>query len=434
MIATRPPAVAGMFYPGDPPTLTATVDALLGEASSTTDRQPKALIVPHAGYIYSGSTAAAAYASLAPWAASIHRVILLGPTHRVAVEGIALPEAEAFATPLGTIRLDAQAITVIADLPQIVFSDKVHAFEHSLEVHLPFLQRVLDNSRWSRWPSATLHPEAVAEVLDLLWGGPANADRRQLRPVAFPALRHGAAGRQQHLPAHPATRRSPQSRTGLRRLSDQRPATRRPPSRPEAATARPVQLGRHGWRQEPRRRLRLLCLQRANRPCLTSAPPADAGPQRHRRPLSVSAAPATVDAARAAKTRRHLRHADPARPAARLHRQPRSLATTAQDVQENATRRRLPRPALRAAERRRTGPNPGRSLAADAARADELHQRSRRPRPVAPGRRWRDLQRRPPSPTFLPQVWEQLPEPRPSWPISSRRPGCRPATGGRMSA
>jgi len=172
MIATRPPAVAGMFYPGDPAVLSATVDQLLADSASAADSQPKALIVPHAGYVYSGSTAAAAYATLAPWAAGIHRVVLLGPTHRVAVDGIALPEAEAFATPLGTIRLDAQAITVIADLPQIVFSDKVHAFEHSLEVHLPFLQRVL--GPFTLVPLAVGHagPEAVAEVLDKLWDGP----------------------------------------------------------------------------------------------------------------------------------------------------------------------------------------------------------------------------------------------------------------------
>ena len=172
MIATRPPAVAGMFYPGDPATLSATVDQLLADSTGTADSRPKALIVPHAGYVYSGSTAAAAYATLAPWAAGIHRVVLLGPTHRVAVDGIALPEAEAFATPLGTVRLDAQAITVIASLPQVVFSDHVHAFEHSLEVHLPFLQRVL--GQFTLVPLAVGHagPEAVAEVLDKLWDGP----------------------------------------------------------------------------------------------------------------------------------------------------------------------------------------------------------------------------------------------------------------------
>jgi AmmeMemoRadiSam system protein B len=169
---TRSPAVAGMFYPGDPGILSATVDQLLAATPGTADNQPKALIVPHAGYVYSGTTAATAYAMLAPWAKTIHRVILLGPTHRVAVEGIALPEAEGFATPLGTIRLDAQAIAAIADLPQIVFSDHVHAFEHSLEVHLPFLQRVLEQFTLVPLAVGDAPPEAVAEVLDRLWGGP----------------------------------------------------------------------------------------------------------------------------------------------------------------------------------------------------------------------------------------------------------------------
>jgi AmmeMemoRadiSam system protein B len=172
MINTRPPAVAGTFYPGAPQELAATVDQLLAAGGNTPDRQPKALIVPHAGYIYSGSTAATAYATLAPWAKTIRRVILLGPTHRVAVNGITLPETEAFATPLGIIRLDAQAIAAIAELPQIVFSDKVHALEHSLEVHLPFLQRLLPDFTLVPLAVGDASPEAVAEVLDRLWGGP----------------------------------------------------------------------------------------------------------------------------------------------------------------------------------------------------------------------------------------------------------------------
>ncbi|UCV30112.1 AmmeMemoRadiSam system protein B [Ferribacterium limneticum] len=172
MINTRPPAVAGTFYPGDPDALSATVDHFLAEASPQSGLQPKALIVPHAGYIYSGSTAATAYATLKPWAQTIRRVILLGPTHRVAVEGIALPEVEAFSTPLGSIQLDARAIASIAGLPQIVFSNHVHAFEHSLEVHLPFLQRVLEPFTLVPLAVGDAPPEAVAEVLDLLWGGP----------------------------------------------------------------------------------------------------------------------------------------------------------------------------------------------------------------------------------------------------------------------
>jgi AmmeMemoRadiSam system protein B len=172
MINTRPPAVAGTFYPGDPDTLAKTVDHFMADTRPQPGLQPKALIVPHAGYVYSGATAATAYATLKPWAKNIHRVILLGPTHRVAVEGIALPEVEAFSTPLGTIRLDAQAIASLAELPQIVFSNHVHAFEHSLEVHLPFLQRVLEQFTLVPLAVGDAAPEAVAEVLDLLWGGP----------------------------------------------------------------------------------------------------------------------------------------------------------------------------------------------------------------------------------------------------------------------
>lgn len=169
---SRPPAVAGMFYPSAPEELATTVDQLLAKAAITETLQPKALIVPHAGYIYSGSTAAMAYAMLAPWHSTIRRVILLGPTHRVAVNGLAVPKTEAFATPLGTVLLDKAAIARLTDLPQIVFSDHVHAEEHSLEVHLPFLQRLLDD--FTLVPLAVGHasPQAVAEVLERLWGGP----------------------------------------------------------------------------------------------------------------------------------------------------------------------------------------------------------------------------------------------------------------------
>ena len=172
MTTLRPPAVAGMFYPGNPAVLAASVDQLLAAVPVTEHLQPKALIVPHAGYIYSGSTAAAAYAMLTPWWATIRRVVLLGPTHRVAVDGIAAPQSDAFATPLGNISLDRAALDLLDELPQIVRSDRAHADEHSLEVHLPFLQRMLDD--FTLVPLAVGHasPQAVAEVLDLLCGGP----------------------------------------------------------------------------------------------------------------------------------------------------------------------------------------------------------------------------------------------------------------------
>ena len=169
---TRPPAVAGMFYPGNPAELMTTVDALLATAKQLNEPAPKALIVPHAGYIYSGSTAGMAYANLAPIRQQIKRVVLLGPTHRVAVKGIAVPEASAFATPLGNIFLDLDAIAQLRDLPQIVFSDRVHAQEHSLEVQLPFLQRVLGDFKLVPLAVGEASPQTVADVLDRLWGGP----------------------------------------------------------------------------------------------------------------------------------------------------------------------------------------------------------------------------------------------------------------------
>jgi len=172
MTHVRPPAVVGAFYPGDPAELSAVVDRLLGNAALPTGTPPKALIAPHAGYIYSGATAALAYALLTPLRRQITRVVLLGPTHRVAVDGLALPESTSFATPLGQVPLALEAMDKLRDLPQIVFSDRVHAQEHSLEVHLPFLQRQLDN--FALLPLAVGHarPEDVAEVLDRLWGGP----------------------------------------------------------------------------------------------------------------------------------------------------------------------------------------------------------------------------------------------------------------------
>lgn len=168
----RRPAVAGSFYPGDPAILAATVDRLLAGVSPPTSPPPKVLIVPHAGYIYSGSTAASAYVLLAPIRAQIHRVVLLGPTHRVAVKGLALPECAAFATPLGDIPLDLETMAELRQLPQVVMSDRVHLQEHSLEVHLPFLQRVLDDFKLLPLAVGDARPEAVAEALDLCWGGP----------------------------------------------------------------------------------------------------------------------------------------------------------------------------------------------------------------------------------------------------------------------
>ena len=170
MSITRTPVVAGMFYPADPQQLAHDVQQLLTEAHPHA-LIPKALIVPHAGYIYSAAIAATAYATLRPIAAHIRRVVLLGPTHRVAVRGLALPEADAFDTPLGRVMLDTAAVRTIAHLPQVTVSAQAHALEHSLEVQLPFLQSILPHFTLLPLAVGMASAEEVAEVLDALWGG-----------------------------------------------------------------------------------------------------------------------------------------------------------------------------------------------------------------------------------------------------------------------
>ena len=167
----RPAAVAGMFYPGSASALARNLQQMLAATAPAQARRAKAIVAPHAGYVYSGPIAASVYAPLAALRASIRRVVLLGPTHRVAVSGLALPSSTAFATPLGTIPVDQEAITAIEHLPQVVFSDAAHALEHSLEVQLPFLQTVLDE--FSLLPLAVGRATAaqVAEVLECVWGG-----------------------------------------------------------------------------------------------------------------------------------------------------------------------------------------------------------------------------------------------------------------------
>ena len=172
MSKTRSPAVAGSFYPAGADELGCSVAAMLAAAQPERPaRPPKALIVPHAGYIYSGPVAASAYARLAPLAGRIRRVVLLGPVHRVPVRGLALPSVNAFATPLGDIPLDDAAMSAITDLPQVTVSDAVHAQEHSLEVHLPFLQSVLGDFRLLPLAVGDATPAEVAGVLERVWGG-----------------------------------------------------------------------------------------------------------------------------------------------------------------------------------------------------------------------------------------------------------------------
>ena len=168
----RPPAVAGMFYPGDAAVLARDVDAALAAARPAAGRAPKALIVPHAGYVYSGPIAANAYACLEPLRDGIRRVVLLGPCHRVAVRGLALPAADAFDTPLGRVPVDRDAVARLAGMPQVVVSGPAHAEEHALEVQLPFLQRTLRDFAIVPLAVGAATAGEVAEVLDRLWGGP----------------------------------------------------------------------------------------------------------------------------------------------------------------------------------------------------------------------------------------------------------------------
>ena len=167
----RPPAVAGVFYPSDPGRLRSQVLDLLAGVAVSPNVVPKALIAPHAGYIYSGGVAAAAFATLRDRAASIKRVVLIGPAHYVYVRGIAAPTVHALVTPAGRVPVDVEALSAIDDLQFVVRTDAPHAPEHSLEVELPFLQAVLVSFKVVPLVVGDTHPQDVARVLQRLWGG-----------------------------------------------------------------------------------------------------------------------------------------------------------------------------------------------------------------------------------------------------------------------
>lgn len=166
----RQPAVAGTFYPAEPRQLHQLLDQYLNDAEPAR-KVPKAMIVPHAGYIYSGPVAANAYARLVKAHDLITRVVLIGPSHRVGFNGLAITNAQNFVTPLGSIEVDRQAVHAIAKLPFVDYLEKAHAEEHSLEVHLPFLQETLDDFKIVPIVVGDASAEQVAEVLELLWGG-----------------------------------------------------------------------------------------------------------------------------------------------------------------------------------------------------------------------------------------------------------------------
>ena len=168
----RPSAVAGQFYPSDPDRLQKQVSDLLANIATPSKGIPKALIAPHAGYIYSGAVAAAAFATLRESAQPITRAVLIGPAHYAHIRGIAAPTVDAFETPLGRVPVDARALRAIADLPFVIQADTPHTPEHALEVELPFLQTLLTSFQVVPLLVGDVMPKEIAHVLLQLWDGP----------------------------------------------------------------------------------------------------------------------------------------------------------------------------------------------------------------------------------------------------------------------
>jgi AmmeMemoRadiSam system protein B len=171
MSTTRPAAVAGMFYPADHDELQQMVSGFLREVPADASPPPKAIIAPHAGYIYSGPIAASAYARLAPLRDTIRRVVLLGPSHRLGFSGIAASSADYFHTPLGDVALDQALLEQVTVHCGVQLLDQAHQMEHSLEVQLPFLQEVLGDFTLLPLVVGDARPEEVATVLRAVWGG-----------------------------------------------------------------------------------------------------------------------------------------------------------------------------------------------------------------------------------------------------------------------
>jgi len=169
--SVRNPAVAGLFYPANAQELRAQVHQFVDPVQASDFPVPKAIIAPHAGYVYSGPIAGSVYARLKKAAGQIRRVILLGPAHRVAVRGLALPSARVFRTPLGSVTVDQDIAETLLALPQVSINDATHKEEHSLEVQLPFLQEVLGDFSLVPMVVGDATATEVAEVLETVWGG-----------------------------------------------------------------------------------------------------------------------------------------------------------------------------------------------------------------------------------------------------------------------
>lgn len=183
MTTIRRPAVAGTFYPASPEELEREIQEFLASVPESVDASvsaspdpqvdyaPKALIVPHAGYVYSGPVAAHAYKRLAPFREKITRVVLLGPSHRFPLRGIAACSADRFETPLGFLEVDTPSIKKALELPQVQVLDNAHIAEHSLEVQLPFIQEVLGDVKLVPFSVGDASPAEAGELIELLWGG-----------------------------------------------------------------------------------------------------------------------------------------------------------------------------------------------------------------------------------------------------------------------
>lgn len=171
VLSIRPPAFAGSFYPEDPVRLRQLVGSFLEGEPTSEARDAKAFVLPHAGYIYSGPVAGVGYRELYHRRGQVERIVLLGPSHRVAFRGLAVSAYDAFSTPLGRVPVDRAAVEQVIHLPQVIEFDEAHRREHSLEVHLPFLQVVLGQFALVPLVVGDVVEEQVAEVLDELWGG-----------------------------------------------------------------------------------------------------------------------------------------------------------------------------------------------------------------------------------------------------------------------
>src|SRR5262245_52607992 len=168
----RPPTAAGRFYPAAASVLGRLVESFLEAAQVDANAAPKAIIAPHAGYTFSGPVAGSAFR---PWALrgqGLNRIAVLGPSHWVDFEGIALPRATNFSTPLGNVPLDLEAVERLRDLPQVFEFDAAHEYEHCIEAELPFLQAFLPRFSIVPLVIGEATDQQVCELIDRLWGGP----------------------------------------------------------------------------------------------------------------------------------------------------------------------------------------------------------------------------------------------------------------------